>query len=151
MLNIWSVISCIFVHWTKKLTLVKLLKSWKVENPTLLFMTTVYCCLSTSKNNCKKCHTSPILCMLVCMDFFANLNAIKNRHGMWKILYQSWSYSYHPNNFLFFSILYISRNYGVYSKVSIIRPGRSRLLEFERRQYWSFNRDFFQISRQGLK
>ena len=34
--------------------------------------------------------------------FFANLNAIKNRHGMWKILYQSWLYSYHPNNFLAF-------------------------------------------------
>ena len=29
------------------------------------------------------------------------------------------------------------------SRVSIIRPGCSSLLEFEKRQYWSFNRDFF--------
>ena len=36
-----------------------------------------------------------------------------------------------------------------YSKVSIITPGRSRLLEFEKKVYWSFNRDFFQISRPG--
>ena len=35
-----------------------------------------------------------------------------------------------------------------YSKVSI-RPGRSRLLEFEKKQYWSFNRDVFKKSRPG--
>jgi hypothetical protein len=35
-----------------------------------------------------------------------------------------------------------------YSKLSIIRPGRSRLLEFEKKDSTgSFNREFFQISR----
>ena len=33
-----------------------------------------------------------------------------------------------------------------YCKVFIVRPGRSRLLEFEKR-HWSFDRDFFQTSR----
>ena len=39
----------------------------------------------------------------------------------------------------------------LYSKVSIIRPGCSRLLEFEKRDsmYWLFNRDFFKKSRPG--
>ena len=32
---------------------------------------------------------------------------------------------------------------GKYSKLSIIRPGCSRLLQFEKKWYWSFDRDFF--------
>ena len=37
-----------------------------------------------------------------------------------------------------------------YSKFSIIRTGRSRLIEFEKKIVLLFNRDFFQISRPGL-
>ena len=37
-----------------------------------------------------------------------------------------------------------SKQEASHSKVSIIRPGCSRLLEFEKKECWSFNRDFFQ-------
>ena len=37
-----------------------------------------------------------------------------------------------------------------YSKVSIIRPGRSRLIEFEKKVVLMFDRDFFpNISKSG--
>ena len=37
----------------------------------------------------------------------------------------------------------------IYSKLYIIRPGRSRFLEFEKKIVLVFNRDFFQTSRPG--
>ena len=37
-----------------------------------------------------------------------------------------------------------------YSKLCIIKPGRSRLLEFEKKRYhWLFNRDFSKKIRPG--
>ena len=42
---------------------------------------------------------------------------------------------------------YLMRN--TYSKLSIIKPDPSRLLEFEKKEHWLLNRDIFQISRPG--
>ena len=44
---------------------------------------------------------------------------------------------------------YFRATFCAYSEVSIIRPGRSRLLEFEI-EYWPFNRDFFKKCKPGL-
>ena len=88
-----------------QIVLTKVKSSWIFD--TLRFFSGPLCiavCLPARSIAKNVTHLQFYACLFVWI-FFANLNAIKNRHVMWKILYQSWLYSCNLNKFLaFFSI-----------------------------------------------
>ena len=87
------------------------------------------------------------LCFCECN--LLSLNAVELHTGQLELR----RYKMHQDLSNWFFQSFVDNQYtvlNIYSKVSIIRPGPSRLLEFEKKIVLViFNRDFFQISRPG--